>query len=78
MGPPVACRLEVVAERAAFIVLATGSEDGGPVYCRGWRISPELVDAVAAEMPGEPVEWVWDDTDSGPPRVLFGEPGTER
>lgn len=52
-----------MAERMAFIVLGTGIEGGGPVHCRGWRITPEVLEHLAAAMPGEPLEWVWDDTD---------------
>jgi hypothetical protein len=65
-----------MAERAAFIVLATGREDGGPVHCRGWRIDPAAVEELAAAMNGEPLEWIWDDADSpGGVSVLLGGTG---
>ncbi len=70
----------LVGERRAFVVLATGSDGGGPVHCRAWEISAEVVEQLAEgllEVNAEPAEWIWDDTESpDAPHVLFREGGS--
>ena len=68
-------------ERAAFITLATATEDG-PVHMRVWEIplGEEAVARFAAtlsEAYGEPSEFITDDSvDPDRPRVvIYGGPG---
>jgi len=70
-----------MADRRAFVTLATGSDSASAIHMRLWEFpaDEEAIERVAAlltEACGEPHEVITDDAGSGPARVfVFGGDG---
>jgi len=65
-----------MAERRAFIILATGTDENEPVRCCAWEVpqDEQALDQLARTLTaqyGEPREWVSGRDSSGSQRVVF-------